>query len=499
MNVPFHITGVDKASFNRLKLFKQNNIPAKILTVDYDHMAYDTLVAQGVEYDTINMYDFFQNCSHIHAFHKLDLPRYWQECLGYKIEVVPHQLDIKVLSQDNDFLMYARFVNTSREKLNFVNYISNMGSIVKHERYDNRGFLSSVRFLGPEERIFLEQYYNPKGEIVIEKHFDLNNQDKPALILLLDKNGSTHRFNSEDELIAHFIESLYTIGDHFIIDRPFEYIKPFALVNPRIPASIFLHTTHLPDAFSEGRPFKWPFNYLGDHLNRFSALICSTESQKQDLIRSSQFKGYIANIPVGMIDHSVINIISEEELHQKNPYKLISVSRYIFSKQLNQQIKLVHRLKETFPEVTLDIFGFGGVGGVEDELKDLITSLNADEYIKLRGFTPNLEREYATSGLSLFTSMEEGFALAILESYQHNTPVIGYDVKYGPNEIIKDNVNGNVIPLNDESQLYDKVFAFLSDATLREKYYKNCMLTSEQYSASNNFKLWQSFFNQFSK
>lgn len=37
--------------------------------------------------------------------------------------------------------------------------------------------------------------------------------------------------------------------------------------------------------------------------------------------------------------------------------------------------------------------------------------------------------------------ISEGFSLAILESLNHNTPVIAYDVPYGPNEFIQDDIN----------------------------------------------------------
>lgn len=38
--------------------------------------------------------------------------------------------------------------------------------------YDGRGFLSCSRILGEGQRIVLENYYTPNGEIVIQKYFD---------------------------------------------------------------------------------------------------------------------------------------------------------------------------------------------------------------------------------------------------------------------------------------------------------------------------------------
>ena len=57
----------------------------------------------------------------------------------------------------------------------------------------------------------------------------------------------------------------------------------------------------------------------------------------------------------------------------------------------------------------------------------------------------NLDQEYSDAYLSLITSNMEGFSLALLESLAHGVPVISYDIKYGPNELITPDFNGYLI------------------------------------------------------
>ena len=52
--------------------------------------------------------------------------------------------------------------------------------------------------------------------------------------------------------------------------------------------------------------------------------------------------------------------------------------------------------------------------------------------------------------MSLITSNMEGFSLALLESLAHGVPVISYDIKYGPSELITSDFNGYLITKNDE-------------------------------------------------
>lgn len=40
----------------------------------------------------------------------------------------------------------------------------------------------------------------------------------------------------------------------------------------------------------------------------------------------------------------------------------------------------------------------------------------------------------------------EGFSLALLECQSYGVPMISYDIKYGPNELVKDGLNGYLIP-----------------------------------------------------
>ena len=74
----------------------------------------------------------------------------------------------------------------------------------------------------------------------------------------------------------------------------------------------------------------------------------------------------------------------------------------------------------------------------------------------MRGFLSQLDQEYSDAYLSLITSNMEGFSLALLESLSHGVPVISYDIKYGPSELISPDINGYLIPKNDEDALLKK-------------------------------------------
>ena len=63
--------------------------------------------------------------------------------------------------------------------------------------------------------------------------------------------------------------------------------------------------------------------------------------------------------------------------------KIISVARYSPEKQLIQQIELINRLKDTFPNIELHMYGFGKE---EQHLKRTHSRIRTRKHVILRGF-----------------------------------------------------------------------------------------------------------------
>ncbi len=65
--------------------------------------------------------------------------------------------------------------------------------------------------------------------------------------------------------------------------------------------------------------------------------------------------------------------------------------------------------------------------------------------VTFEGFTEEPARVLASAGASLMTSRREGFGLAVAESLAVGTPVVSYDVDYGPAELVADGANGRLV------------------------------------------------------
>ena len=75
----------------------------------------------------------------------------------------------------------------------------------------------------------------------------------------------------------------------------------------------------------------------------------------------------------------------------------------------------------------------------------------------------------------------EGFGLVILESIEVGTPVISYDIKYGPAEMIESGYNGFLIEPNDITSLVEKIDLLLSDRQKLTQFSLNSVESAERF------------------
>lgn len=147
------------------------------------------------------------------------------------------------------------------------------------------------------------------------------------------------------------------------------------------------------------------------------------------------------------------------ELNQRNVEtntikedRFIYIGRFVKEKQLDHLIKAYQKFLESDHQTKLYLFGKD-----EDQqlamMKDLISEYQLEDKVKISNYTKKPLVEFGKSKASLLTSKYEGFGLTIMESIEVGCPVLSYDVRYGPNEIINHGKNGYLIEKNNIDSL----------------------------------------------
>jgi glycosyltransferase involved in cell wall biosynthesis len=144
-----------------------------------------------------------------------------------------------------------------------------------------------------------------------------------------------------------------------------------------------------------------------------------------------------------------IKVYESLSFSQRRPI-VLSVGRLINSKHFDRLVRI-------FSKIATDDWRLVIIGGnalKQDgmrKLQDLINQMGLKERVELTGSIKDVGHYYSSSRIFAFTSSSEGFPNAVGEAMAAGLPVVAYDCVAGPSEIIKDGVNGFLIPLfNDE-------------------------------------------------
>ncbi len=481
-----NVTGIEKAMFYRLKLFKKYNILAKIIFAAHNTKIKELAeLYQLSEMDIFTFYDYIQESINYKSYYYFDWISYWERECGYTLKYVKNTKDIKVY-EEGKYRLYVHFLDEEYKKIDYINHFDVAQRKIKRDLYDSRGFLSCTKILTTDQKVITEFYYSPTGEVKLEKYYSPFETGEKVQRIIYRHNDKITYFDNDAELYAFCIEKIYRPKDLFIADKNIALAPAFNLANPNIPVISVIHSTHEKENEKVlDSPIKKHYKELFKNLKRYSALIVSTDLQNKEISQRINNEIPVVTIPVGYVKEEFNYNINNPE---QKVYKLISVARYSPEKQLEHQILLINRLRKEFPNVQLHLFGFGKEIA---KYQKLIKELNLENHVFLRGYLTDLKNEFKSAYLSLITSNMEGFNLGLLESISFGIPIVSYNSKYGPSELVINNINGFLIKKNDQEELYIKTRLLLKDKKLRDKFSNMSIEHSRNYLEKNIIDGWK--------
>ncbi|WP_143463666.1 glycosyltransferase [Levilactobacillus enshiensis] len=482
------ISGIEEAEFKRLQLFQQAKIPATIVYLGYQSRLHEYTKKFGIQGHSFSMYDYFQGSRQYAELKHFDWRHYWENDCHYHLENVPGTFDIRIMDENELFIMYAHFLDAAYSRIDYVNYFNPNRAKIRRDVYDVRGFLSRTSLLAEQDTINTELYFDQHQRVRIMKQYKrVDNKSLLRKITLKNYHQRDYFFDTEGEFRTFFLNELYRSGDVYYCDRNSAMAKTFHELRPEIATCAVFHSTHVRvgQDILTGTLKANIYDYTLAHPEKLSRIVVSTEQQRRDLLARYTTLPPVVTIPVGFAMPQPVDFTA------RNPHRIISVARYSPEKQLLHQVKAVERLVAEFPDVELHLLGSGAK--IEKVLRDYIRTHHLTEHVFLRGFQTDLTADYQRGALALMTSKEEGFSLATLEALSFSVPVIAYDINYGPSEMITDGENGFLVPADNQEVLYQKIRTYLGNRDLQLKMMANCQRLLAPYAPSVVQRKWQDF------
>lgn len=136
-----------------------------------------------------------------------------------------------------------------------------------------------------------------------------------------------------------------------------------------------------------------------------------------------------------------------------------------------------------------------GSGELKTKFEAYIIDNNLHEYVFLKPPNQNIEKYYEEASLFLLTSKTEGFGMVLLEAISFGLPCISFDCPSGPRDIIKNNINGYLIPQNDKVAFENATLALMNNRSLRKEMGEQSLKISNNWNDEKLLHQWGVIFN----
>ena len=170
---------------------------------------------------------------------------------------------------------------------------------------------------------------------------------------------------------------------------------------------------------------------------------------------------------------------------------IAAMGRLIHVKGFDRLLAAFAKLVEKHPDWQLVIMG---EGELRSDLEQLIERLGLKGRAQLAGFVGNPFGVLKHSEFFVMSSRSEGFPYALLEAMSCALPAIAMECTSGPREIIRDGVDGILVPDGDVEALAVAMDRLMSKATERERMAAHAPDVLERFGLEKTIEQWERLF-----
>ncbi len=156
---------------------------------------------------------------------------------------------------------------------------------------------------------------------------------------------------------------------------------------------------------------------------------------------------------------------------QGQEIRIISVCRFVRSKDFNTALLSFKKLKEKNPEEELKYY-IVGYGPMEAEIRSLARDLDLDNSVEFLINPAGIPEILKSCDIYLSTSLFEGLSNSIMEAMVAGLPVVATDAGDG-RYLVRDGSNGFIVPCRDQKMIVEKLDYLVNNENARNEFGKN--------------------------
>jgi glycosyltransferase involved in cell wall biosynthesis len=224
--------------------------------------------------------------------------------------------------------------------------------------------------------------------------------------------------------------------------------------------------------------------------NIAGCLICITKEDCEDFINNG--------IPAVHINNPK-SFISDKKSQLSNQ-KLIAAGRLSPEKGFDTLIEAFKILLNSCTAKEMEVIScweleIYGEGYLRSKLKKQINDNGLENKIYLKGYTRNLKDMYINSSIFVLSSRYEGFGLVLIEAMECGLPIISFDCKVGPNEILSNGKFGILVKDQNINELALSMKKLILSEEKRLYYQKLSIKRALDFDVEKVIAEWECIFS----
>mgnify|MGYP004507072667 FL=1 len=216
------------------------------------------------------------------------------------------------------------------------------------------------------------------------------------------------------------------------------------------------------------------------------AIITLTEEDKQYYNENLNVK-----CPIQCIYNPVIweKEVVQYDLDSKT---ILSVGRLTYQKGFDMLVEVADLFLKKYPDWNWIILG---EGEDRESLERQIKEKGLEKQLILKGNVENVSEYYAKASMFVMTSRFEGLPMTLLETKPHKLPIVSFNCKTGPSELIEDGVNGYLVQEENLDEMAEKIQQLMNNSSLRKNFSENALMNMDKFELEAIVNKWIKMLN----
>jgi len=490
--IPRRYAGRTASVLTKTRLLGEHGVPCEILTMNYSAELDDItteISARGALGDNVRIVNLYDALAGEHPdpggepiTHPVDQPGMdW-----VKDEDAP----VYRYFENGVYRLYQRFDYAGRLILR-DSFNENRGR-TRRDEFDKVGRIRRTTYYDLHfNRPRQEVYFRPDGTAYMNKWLVVDPEDLTVeverITMFDEQEQPTRVLHSHIELIQSYLDRI--VGqDRVFLTVESRRTDPETLGyhRPNVKQLYVLHNPHISPPFTKLHRIRETYAPLLSQHAEVDATVFLTNAQRADaeVVFGRQDSFHV-------IPHPVTPAPPDPDI-ERDPNLVVMLARLDQQKQVDHAIEAFRDVLVQRPGARLEIYGRGPE---EKALQALIKRHRLGRSVRLKGYTTDPSGVYRRASVALLTSRYEGFGLVVAEALAHGCPVVSYDLKYGPSDIIDDGVDGFLVAEGDTAALARRVVLLLGDDDLRRSMSAAALEAADRFSPDAFVARWSALFS----